>query len=155
MSYNSSERLSPHFKLREFERSQIAERYGIDNTVKEESVYKNLQLLCSNVLEPVRNHYGIPFSPNSGYRCLDLNRRLKSSDNSQHVRGQAADIELATVSNYDLGIWIKNNCEYDTVLLEFYKEGIPWSGWVHVSYVENNNRKRALIFDGKQYKSLE
>ncbi len=155
MPYDSGEKLSPHFKLREFERSQMAERHNIDNTVKEESVYKNLQLLCEHVLEPVRNHYGIPFSPNSGYRCLDLNRRLKSSDTSQHVSGQAADIELPGISNYDLGIWIKNNCEYDTVLLEFYKEGIPSSGWVHVSYVEGNNRKRALIFDGKQYKRLE
>ncbi len=155
MPYDSGEKLSPHFKLREFERSQMAERHNIDNTVKEKSVYKNLQLLCEHVLEPVRNHYGIPFSPNSGYRCLDLNRRLKSSDTSQHVSGQAADIELPGISNYDLGIWIKNNCEYDTVLLEFYKEGIPSSGWVHVSYVEGNNRKRALIFDGKQYKRLE
>lgn len=155
MPYSSSEKLSPHFKLRELERSQMAERHNIDNTVKEKSVYKNLQLLCEHVLEPVRNHYGIPFSPNSGYRCLDLNRRLKSSDTSQHVSGQAADIELPGISNYDLGIWIKDNCEYDTVLLEFYKEGIPSSGWVHVSYVEGNNRKRALIFDGKQYKRLE
>jgi len=155
MVYNSNERLSPHFKLRELERSQIAERYEIDNTVKDETTYKNLQLLCENVLEPVRNYYGIPFSPNSGYRCLDLNRRLGSSDNSQHVHGQAADIELPGISNYELGIWIKDNCDYDTVLLEFYKEGIPSSGWVHVSYVEGNNRKRALIFDGKQYKSLE
>lgn len=155
MPYSSSEKLSPHFKLRELERSQMAERHNIDNTVKEESVYKNLQSLCEHVLEPVRNHYGIPFSPNSGYRCLDLNRRLKSSDTSQHVSGQAADIELPGISNYDLGIWIKDNCEYDTVLLEFYKEGIPSSGWVHVSYVEGNNRKRALIFDGKQYKRLE
>jgi len=155
MPYSSSEKLSPHFKLRELERSQMAERHNIDNTVKEKSVYKNLQLLCEHVLEPVRTHYGIPFSPNSGYRCLDLNRRLKSSDTSQHVSGQAADIELPGISNYDLGVWIKNNCEYDTVLLEFYKEEIPFSGWVHVSYVENNNRKRALIFDGKQYKRLE
>jgi hypothetical protein len=155
MTYNSNERLSPHFKLRELERSQIAERYEIDNTVKDETTYKNLQLLCENVLEPVRNYYGIPFSPNSGYRCLDLNRRLGSSDNSQHVHGQAADIELPGISNYELGVWIKDNCDYDTVLLEFYKEGIPSSGWVHVSYVEGNNRKRALIFDGKQYKSLE
>jgi len=155
MNYNSNERLSPHFKLKELERSQLAERYEIDNTVKDERVFKNLQLLCENILEPVRVHYGVPFSPSSGYRCLDLNRRLKSSDNSQHVHGQAADIEIPTVSNYELGLWIRDNCEYDTVLLEFYKEGDPSSGWVHVSYVENNNRKRALIFDGKQYKSLE
>ena len=153
--FNSNDRLSPHFKLREFEKSQIADRYEIDNTVKDEEVYNNLILLCENVLEPIRVHYGVPFSPSSGYRCLELNRKLGSSDKSQHTRGQACDIEIPTVSNYELGIWVRDNLDYDTVLLEFYKEDVPSSGWVHVSYVsEKNNRKRALTFDGKEYKKL-
>jgi hypothetical protein len=153
--FNSNDRLSPHFKLREFEKSQIADRYEIDNTVKDEEVYNNLILLCENVLEPIRVHYGVPFSPSSGYRCLELNRKLGSSDKSQHTRGQACDIEIPTVSNYELGVWVRDNLDYDTVLLEFYKEDVPSSGWVHVSYVsEENNRKRALTFDGKEYKKL-
>ena len=48
--FNSNDRLSPHFKLREFEKSQIADRFEIDNTVKDEEVYNNLILLCENVL---------------------------------------------------------------------------------------------------------
>ena len=153
--FNSNDKLSPHFRLREFERSQIANRFDIDNTVKEKQIYNNLTLLCENVLEPIRRHYGVPFSPTSGYRCLELNRRLGSSDKSQHVKGQAADIEIPTVSNYDLGIWIRDNLDYDTVLLEFYKEDVPSSGWVHVSYIsKENNRKRALKFDGKEYNTL-
>ena len=153
--FNSNDRLSPHFKLREFEKSQIADRYEIDNTVKDEEVYNNLILLCENVLEPIRVHYGVPFSPSSGYRCLELNRKLGSSDKSQHTRGQACDIEIPTVSNYELGVWVRDNLDYDTVLLELYKEDVPSSGWVHVSYVsEENNRKRALTFDGKEYKTL-
>ena len=111
--------------------------------------------MCENVLEPVRRHYSVPFSPTSGYRCLELNRRLGSSDKSQHVKGQAADIEIPTISNYELGIWIRDNLDYDTVLLEFYKEDVPSSGWVHVSYIsKENNRKRALKFDGKEYNTL-
>lgn len=153
--FSSNDRLSPHFKLREFEKSQIADRYEIDNTVKDEEVYNNLILLCENILEPIRNHYGVPFSPSSGYRCLELNRKLGSSDKSQHTRGQACDIEISTVSNYELGIWIRDNLDYDTVLLEFYKEDIPSSGWVHVSYVsQENNRKRSLKFNGKEYTTL-
>ena len=153
--FNSNDKLSPHFRLREFERSQIANRFDIDNTVKEKQIYNNLTLLCENVLEPVRRHYGVPFSPTSGYRCLELNRRLGSSDKSQHVKGQAADIEIPTVSNYELGIWIRDNLDYDTVLLEFYKKDVPSSGWVHVSYIsKENNRKRALKFDGKEYTTL-
>ena len=153
--FNSNDKLSPHFRLREFERSQIANRFDIDNTVKEKQIYNNLTLLCENVLEPIRRHYGVPFSPTSGYRCLELNRRLGSSDKSQHVKGQAADIEIPTVSNYELGIWIRDNLDYDTVLLEFYKKDVPSSGWVHVSYIsKENNRKRALKFDGKEYTTL-
>ena len=153
--FNSNDKLSPHFRLREFERSQIANRFDIDNTVKEKQIYNNLTLLCENVLEPIRRHYGVPFSPTSGYRCLELNRKLRSSDKSQHIKGQATDIELSIVSNYELGVWIKDNLEYDTVLLEFYKEDIPSSGWVHVSYIsKENNRKRALKFDGKEYTTL-
>ena len=153
--FNSNDKLSPHFRLREFERSQIANRFDIDNTVKEKQIYNNLTLLCENVLEPIRRHYGVPFSPTSGYRCLELNRRLGSSDKSQHVKGQAADIELSIVVNYELSIWIRDNLDYDTVLLEFYKKDIPSSGWVHVSYIsKENNRKRALKFDGKEYTTL-
>ena len=153
--FNSNDKLSPHFRLREFERSQIANRFDIDNTVKEKKIYNNLKLLCENVLEPIRKHYGVPISPTSGYRCLELNRKLRSSDKSQHIKGQAADIELSIVSNYELGVWIRDNLDYDTVLLEFYKEDVPSSGWVHVSYIsKKNNRKRALKFDGKEYTTL-
>ena len=153
--FNSNDKLSPHFRLREFERSQIANRFDIDNTVQEKQIYNNLILLCENVLEPIRKHYGVPISPTSGYRCLELNRKLRSSDKSQHIKGQAADIELSIVSNYELGVWIRDNLDYDTVLLEFYKEDVPSSGWVHVSYIsKKNNRKRALKFDGKEYTTL-
>ena len=153
--FNSNDKLSPHFRLREFERSQIANRFDIDNTVKEKQIYNNLKLLCENVLEPIRKHYGVPISPTSGYRCLELNRKLRSSDKSQHIKGQAADIELSIVSNYELGGWIRDNLDYDTVLLEFYKKDVPSSGWIHVSYIsKENNRKRALKFDGKEYTTL-
>ena len=153
--FNSNDKLSPHFRLREFERSQIANRFDIDNTVQEKQIYNNLILLCENVLEPIRKHYGVPISPTSGYRCLELNRKLRSSDKSQHIKGQATDIELSIVSNYELGVWIKDNLEYDTVLLEFFKKDVPSSGWIHVSYIsKENNRKRALKFDGKEYTTL-
>ena len=153
--FNSNDKLSPHFRLREFERSQIANRFDIDNTVQEKQIYNNLILLCENVLEPIRKHYGVPISPTSGYRCLELNRKLRSSDKSQHIKGQATDIELSIVSNYELGVWIKDNLDYDTVLLEFFKKDVPSSGWIHVSYIsKENNRKRALKFDGKEYTTL-
>ena len=103
----------------------------------------------------MREHYGIPFAPNSGFRCLDLNRAIGSSDKSQHVTGQAVDFEIPGVDNKDVALWVMDNCDFDQLILEFYKEGEPTSGWVHCSYViERDNRKSARVFDGKNWTDL-
>ena len=117
----------------------------------------NLRALCKNVLQPIRDNFGIPFSPNSGFRSLELNEKLGSSSTSQHCKGQAADIEVPGVPNYTLAKWIEDNCDFDQLILEFYTSGIPDSGWVHVSYVGEGNRKSVLTaarIDGKTNYSI-
>ena len=84
--------LSDHFTLSELTKSSTAERLGIANEPGSTEV-ENLIMVCDQILEPVRNHYGIAFAPNSGFRCLELNRAIGSSDKSQHVTGQAVDFE--------------------------------------------------------------
>ena len=50
---------------------------------------------------------------------------------------------------------VMENCEFDQLILEFYKEDIPHSGWVHCSYtIENDNRKSARVFDGRHWTAL-
>lgn len=144
-------KLSEHFTLRELVRSQQAARCGVDNTPPE-AVMNNLELICINILEPVRKHYGVPFSPNSGYRSPELNARIGGSKTSQHILGQAVDIEVPGISNYDLAVWIKDNLIFDQLILEHYQSGDPYSGWVHVSYSGQGNRGHYLTFDGKSYK---
>jgi hypothetical protein len=70
------------------------------------------------------------------------------------VTGQAADFEIPTISNKDIAHWIRDSLDYDQLLLEFYKEGDPSSGWVHCSYVGFENRKQAKTFDGSTWSSL-
>ena len=101
MSWDNDTKLSKNFSLREFTKSQTAARHGIDNFVYDEEVFKNLQSLCEEVVQPVRDYYNIPFSPNSGFRSLALNRLLGSKDTSQHVLGQAVDIEVPTINNFE------------------------------------------------------
>ena len=147
-------KLSKHFSLSELTKSSTAERKGIANEPDEDAV-ENLLVLCSEILEPVREHYGIPFAPNSGFRCLDLNRAIGSSDKRQHVTGQAVDFEIPGVDNKVVALWDMDNCDFDQLILEFYKEGEPTSGWVHCSYViERDNRKSARVFDGKNWTDL-
>ena len=149
-------RLSENFSLWELTKSQTAERKGISNVPGEEEI-KNLTALCKNVLQVVRSYYRVPIKPSSGYRCLALNNAIGSSPTSQHITGQAVDFEVPWVDNKVVARWIKNNLTYDQLILEYYKEGEPKSGWVHVSYVEPiiKNRKRARVCDGRVWKALE
>ena len=86
-------KLSDNFSLNEFTKSQTALRNGIDNTPSEE-VIENLKALCENVLQPIREYFLMPVFISSGYRSAALNHKLGSSISSQHVQGQAADIEI-------------------------------------------------------------
>jgi len=143
--------LSEHFTLHELSKSQTAERLQIRN---DEDI-RSLILVCENILEPVRVNYGIPFAPSSGFRCPDLNQAIGSSDTSQHTLGRAVDFEIPTIPNKDVALWIMDNCEFDQLILEFYKDDDPSSGWVHCSYVnETHNRKTSRVFDGRSWSSL-
>jgi zinc D-Ala-D-Ala carboxypeptidase len=144
-------KLSRNFSLNELIKSQTAVRLGIDNTPSDAEVGK-LQELCRHILQPVRDHYAIPFAPSSGYRSVELCKAIGSSSKSQHAKGEAADFEVPGIDNYDLACWIRDNLDFDQLILEFYKSGEPSSGWVHCSYkFGEKNRKQCLTFDGKQY----
>ncbi len=147
-------KLSENFSLEEFTKSQTATRLGIDNNPDMTAIL-NLTALCKNVLQPIRNNFGIPFTPNSGYRSPELNTKIGGSKTSQHCKGQAVDIEVPTMSNLELANWCSAMLDFDQIILEFYKEGEPSSGWVHISYNVENNRKKYLSFDGKQYKEMK
>ena len=156
MEFSSETKLSKHFKLKEFEKSQMAYRLGIDNRVTDKTIFNNLKNLSEEILEPIRNHFGKPFTPNSGYRCLELNRKLGSRDTSQHTLGQAVDIELPGIDNEELLYYIKEKLDYDQIILEYYDGIDPHSGWVHVSYVSpEENRKNSFSYDGKTYRVIE
>ena len=145
--------LSKHFKLEEFEKSMTAVRKGIENKAGSGEI-KNLTDLCYTVLEPVRAKFDKPIIITSGYRSPELNRAIGSkSDTSQHCKGQAVDFEIAGLSNLQVAVWIEANCDFDQLILEFWKEGEANSGWIHCSYVEGSNRKQVLRYDGKKYEN--
>jgi uncharacterized protein YcbK (DUF882 family) len=84
---------------------------------------------------------------NSGYRSPALCEAIGSKSTSQHCDGEAADIEIYGVSNYDLAKYIENNLNFDQLILECWDGIEPNSGWVHVSYVNDiANRKDVLTY---------
>lgn len=136
--------LTEHFHLSEFTNSNEATRKGIDNTPTA-PVISNLKLLCEQVLEPIRSHFNKPIRISSGYRSPALNAEVKGSKNSQHMTGEAADIEIMGLDNCDLAKWIQENLDFDQVILEFHNHAKGANdGWVHVSYKKYGNRKQSL-----------
>ena len=144
-------KLSKNFSLKELTRSQTAMRHGIDNSPTLDQLVC-LTALTTAILQPIREVHG-RVDINSGLRVLELNRKIGSSDSSQHVLGMAADLECPSIDNLQLSKWIEENLKFDQLILEFYEKGEPTSGWIHVSYNnQGENRGRVLTasrVDGK------
>ena len=135
--------LSNNFTLAELTKSQTAVRKNINNEPGTAEI-ENLIHLAETVLQPVREHFGKPVMISSGYRSPALCEAIGSSSKSQHARGEAADFEIHGVDNKELATWISKNTEFDQLILEFYNEGDPNSGWVHCSAVTEEPRKQVL-----------
>ena len=135
--------LTENFSLVELTKSQTAERKGIDNTPSP-THQENLKSLCVNVLQPVRDHFSRVVSISSGYRSPERCTAIGSKTTSQHAKGEAADFEIFGISNKELADYINENLDYDQLILEYWKEEDPNSGWVHCSFSLNGNRKQYL-----------
>lgn len=134
--------LSNNFYLKEFTDSNTAARNNIDNTPGETEVI-NLRRLTRKVLQPLRDMLGCSIHISSGYRCKELNRLVKGSSNSQHLNGEAADIQVFSRDLKEVYLLIKNKIpEYDQLIFEFGQ-------WIHVSLRVQNNRKENLVFEYK------
>ena len=141
-------KLSANFTLDELCKSQTAERKGIPNLPNTDEI-EALELLCQNILQPIRNKFG-PFMVSSGFRSPELCVAIGSKITSQHCckdgNCAAADFEVATIDNYDLCLWIRDNLDFDQLILECYTGGN--TGWVHCSWAPDP-RKELLTYDRK------
>lgn len=146
-------KLTANFSLNELTQSETALRKNLDNTPSEE-VIANLKLLAEKVLQPVRDHYGKGVKVNSGYRSPEVNASVGGSRTSDHCKGQAADIEIPGVANADLAQHIKDSLQFTQLILEFYTQGIPDSGWVHVSYDPSNLKCQVMTAVKKDGKTV-
>ena len=148
-------KLSEHFQLKEFERSATAQRLNIDNRVPD-ALIPNLQALCGNVLEPLRQQFEEPVYISSGYRCYTLNNCVKGALKSQHMKGEAADIysKQGAKRLREWYLWMVDNLVFDQLIWETRPSG---SKWIHVSYVtyRKNRHQKLQCKDGKTYQALD
>lgn len=151
--------LSKNFSLAELTRSGTAQKLGISNQPTPDHT-EALRALCEQILQPLRDAMGKPIRVNSAYRSEALNMAVPgSSPTSQHCKGEAADIEIDGFPNKDLAQKIIDlGLPFDQLILEFYVEGDPNSGWVHVSHKRGGKQRgqvlRAMKRDGGKLEYL-
>lgn len=145
-------KLSQNFTLKEMTQSQTALRNHLDNSPNDLQI-QNIEELVNNILQPLRDYYQVPLKVTSGFRSPKLCEKLGSSSNSQHCanRGAAADFEIPGYDNKQVASHIKNNFDFDQLILEYYDESDINSGWIHCSFSSSKNRKESLIKDNEGY----
>lgn len=133
-----------YFSIRELTKSMNAVKRGIDNTPNAEQ-RQSLIDLVEHVLDPLRERWGAPIIVSSGFRNPTVNRLAGGVANSQHLKGEAADIHTVSDSRNDnmrlLRSLLSSDIEFDNVIAENVDSyGRP--DWIHVSYTtKRKNRK--------------
>ena len=134
-----------HFTMEELYASATATAKGINNKPSVQQMI-NLVYLTAYVLEPLRVAMGEPIKIGSGFRSPALNKAVGGVSNSQHLKGQAADlcIDGDLKKGKKWFEWIKTHCEFDQLIWEHNAKG---NYWVHVSFVYpdfGKNRKHVI-----------
>ena len=136
-------RISKNFTLDELTASATAKAKGIINAPGVDEVC-NMCALVHHILQPLRDAMGEPIKIGSGYRCTRLNQAVGGVANSQHIKGQAAD--LCIDGDMKKGRrwfnWILDNCDFDQLIWEHNAKG---SYWVHVSYRADGKNRHQVI----------
>lgn len=132
--------VSPYFTINDMFRSTTASRYGIDNTTSDKDILLNMKALFMKVLDPIRKKYGKPITISSGYRCKQVNDLVGGVATSQHMKGEAADIDCGSKEeNRKIFNLIKESGVFDQLINESDFD------WVHVSYKRiGYNRNQVL-----------
>lgn len=138
-------KLSKYVSLSEVTKSDTATKRGIDNSPTPEHL-ENLKVICTEVFDKVREHFGVPLFISSGYRSAALNKAIGGSATSDHNNGRALDLDQDFrgngVTNKQVFDYILQNLDFDQLIWEFGSNDNP--DWVHVGYRKGANRKQVL-----------
>ena len=138
------DKISKHISYKEGIHSNTALRKGLDNTPNKDQL-KCMQAIAEGLFEPLREWVGGPIKITSMFRGEPVNTAIGGSKNSQHMKGQALDLDdvFGYKTNAEMYHYIKDNLDFDQLIWEFGDNKNP--DWVHVSYVSiDENRRRIL-----------
>lgn len=132
--------ITTNFTLEELYKSNTASKLGINN-VPNKDVSNNLMILAVKILQPLREAYGKPITVTSGYRSLELNKAVKGSSTSQHLKGEAAD--LVTDNNKKLFEVAKRLIDEGKIKVGQLIDEYNYK-WIHISLPNNKHNNQIL-----------
>ena len=139
------ENISKHISWHEGTYSRTGERRDLDNTPNEDQL-KCMKEVAENLFEPLREWVGGGIKINSFFRGEPVNTAIGGSTRSQHMKGQAIDIDdtFGHKTNAEMYHYIKENLDFDQMIWEFGTDKNP--NWLHISWVSHRpNRKKLTI----------
>ena len=137
--------ISEHISYKEATHSATALRRDLDNTPNNDQL-KSMEEVAENLFEPLREWVGGPINVNSFFRGEPVNTAIGGSKRSQHMKGQAIDIDdtFGYKTNAEMYHYIKDNLDFDQMIWEFGDDKNP--NWLHISWVSHRpNRKKLTI----------
>ena len=134
--------ITRNFTLEELSHSNTAVARGIEN-IPDVQQQLNLTVLAKRLLQPLRDIYNEPFIINSGFRSQETNKTVGGVPNSQHTKGQAADVQVKDPRKL-LAALLKSGLDFDQAIL--YQDGR--NNFLHMSYNSGHNRKQVLYSKG-------
>ena len=136
--------ISKYISYLEATTSQTAIRKAILNAPSEKELIC-MQLVGIRVFDVVREHFGVPLRVSSFFRSEKLNKAVGGSKTSQHVKGQAIDMQgTGKVTNKMVFDYIKDNLDFDQLIWEYGTEKNP--AWVHVSYISKEKNRKQILY---------
>ena len=134
--------ITKNFTLEELSHSNTAVARGIEN-IPDVQQQLNLTALAKRLLQPLRDIYNEPFIINSGFRSQETNKAVGGVPNSQHTKGQAADVQVKDPRKL-LTALLKSGLDFDQAIL--YQDGR--NNFLHMSYNSGHNRRQVLYSKG-------
>ena len=137
--------ISKHISYHEGTYSQTGVRRDLDNTPNDDQL-KRMEEVAENLFEPLREWVGGPIKINSFFRGEPVNTAIGGSRKSQHMKGQAIDIDdtFGHKTNAEMYHYVKDNLDFDQLIWEFGTDKNP--NWLHISWVSHRlNRKKLTV----------
>ena len=146
-----------YFQLIEFQKSAVAKKRGIDNSIPQQYI-QNVYNLVNNILDPLKEAWGGDIIVTSGFRCDAVNNAVGGSTTSAHSYALAADLvpsngKLEEFKQFTMEWLYANNILFDQYINEYQGS----SSWVHIGYTNRagKQRKQWMLYKNKKYTRID